>query len=61
MVSFELVNTKETIHPVCDKPYYPNIEILQKVEEIKKLRNNALSSMHHSAKVQAPPNAVDFL
>jgi len=38
----DLVNTKESILPVCDKPYHTNNRILQKWEELEKLRNYAL-------------------
>jgi len=40
---YDLVNTKESIFPICDKPYHTNKRILQKGEEFKSLRNYALS------------------
>jgi len=40
----DLVNTKESILPVCDKPYYTNNGISHKWEELENLRNYALSS-----------------
>jgi len=36
------VNTKERVLPVCDKPYYTNKKVVQKVKEIGVLRNSAL-------------------
>jgi len=36
------VNTKESILPVCDKPYHTNKRKVQKGEEIEVLRNCAL-------------------
>jgi len=41
----DLVNTKESIIPVCDKPYHTNKIILQKWEAIEKLRNYALKNI----------------
>jgi len=38
----DLVYTKESVLPVCDKPYHTNNWILQKGEEIEVLRNCAL-------------------
>ena len=39
----DLVNTKESVLPVCDIPYQMNKGKVQKGEEIKVLRNCALS------------------
>ena len=38
----DLVNTKENILPVCDKPYHTNKGIVLKGEEIGVLQNYAL-------------------
>ena len=35
----DLVHTKESILPVCDKPYHTNKRKLQKREDIEVLRN----------------------
>ena len=43
---FDLVNTKESILPVCDKPDHKNKRKVQKWEEIEVLRNCALSQHH---------------
>ena len=43
----DLVNTKESLLPVCDKPYYKGI--LQKGKEIEKLRNYALEALKSSS------------
>jgi len=38
----DLVNTKESVLPVCDKPFYMNKRKVQKGDEIEALRNCAL-------------------
>jgi len=38
----DLVNTKESVVPVCDKPYHMKKRNTQKEEEIKVLQNYAL-------------------
>jgi len=39
---FDLVNTKESVLPVCDKPKHTNKRKVQKGEEIEVMRNCAL-------------------
>ena len=39
---FDLVNTKESVLPVCDKPNHTNERMVQKGEEIEVMRNCAL-------------------
>jgi len=41
--TFNLVNTEESILPICDKPYHTNTRILQKWEELEHLWNFALT------------------
>jgi len=40
----DLVNTRESVHPVCDQPYYTNKGKVQKGEKIEVFRNYALSA-----------------
>jgi len=37
----DLINTKESILPICDNPYHTNKGILQKWEQLENLRNYA--------------------
>ena len=39
-------NTKESILPVCNKPYHTDKRILQKGKELEKLRNYALFTIN---------------
>ena len=39
---YDLVNTKESVLSVCEKPYHMNNEIQRKWEEIKNSKNHAL-------------------
>ena len=43
ILSRDLVNTKESVLPVFNKPYHTNKRILQKWEEVENLQNYALS------------------
>ena len=47
----DLVNTKASILPVCDKPYHTKKGILQKWEELENLQNYVLKTADNKANV----------
>ena len=48
----EKSDTQQNLLSVCDQPYHTNIGILQKVKEIKILRNYALLTRYKSNRLE---------